>query len=44
VRKKLGNENFVSRAKPEVVASERERAVKVEAELAALRANVQDLE
>jgi valyl-tRNA synthetase len=44
VRKKLSNENFVARAKPEIVATERERALKIEAELAALQANMKDLE
>ncbi len=44
VRKKLSNENFVARAKPEIVASERDRAAKLESELAALTANMKDLE
>lgn len=43
-RKKLGNENFVSRAKSEVVEAERERLLRLEEELAVLRENLKDLE
>ncbi len=42
--KKLANEKFVTRAKPEVVQAERERLQQVEAELAALRTNLGELE
>ncbi|MBN2581516.1 MAG: class I tRNA ligase family protein, partial [Planctomycetes bacterium] len=42
-RKKLSNENFVARAKPEVVQAERDRLEKIESELAALEANLKDL-
>jgi valyl-tRNA synthetase len=44
IEKKLSNENFVARAKPEVVQNERERLAKFQAELAALQANLRDLE
>jgi valyl-tRNA synthetase len=42
--KKLANENFVARAKPEVVQAERDRLTGIEAELAVLEANLKDLE
>jgi valyl-tRNA synthetase len=42
--RKLSNENFVSRAKAEVVQAERDRLEKVKAELAVLLANLKDLE
>ena len=40
---KLGNEKFLANADPEVVASERERRVLLETELATLQANLQGL-
>ena len=43
-RNKLGNESFVGRAKPEVVAAERERLARLEEELSVLRGNLKDLE
>jgi len=43
-QKKLANENFVARAKPEVVQAERDRLDKINAELTALMANLKDLE
>jgi valyl-tRNA synthetase len=43
VEAKLGNENFTSRAKPEVVQRERERADEVRARIARLEAAMADL-
>ena len=43
LRKKLSNENFVSRAKPEVVESERGRLAELEGKLAALEARIAEL-
>ena len=43
LEKKLSNENFVTRAKPEVVERERERRTRLAEELAALEANLKDL-
>jgi valyl-tRNA synthetase len=40
---KLGNEKFIANADPEVVASERERRVLLETELATLQANLEGL-
>jgi valyl-tRNA synthetase len=44
MRKKLGNENFVSRAKPEVVEKERGRLVDMESQLETLNANLNALD
>ncbi|MEE8105279.1 MAG: valine--tRNA ligase [Planctomycetota bacterium] len=43
IEKKLGNENFVSRAKPEVVARERERLVEAQEKIAKLEQALADL-
>ena len=42
-RKKLENEQFLARAKPEVVARERERRGELEAELRSVEANLETL-
>ncbi len=43
-RKKLSNENFLQRAKPEVVEREKERLKEMEDQLAGLESNLRDLE
>lgn len=42
--KKLANENFISRAKPEVVERERERLAQLKEQLASVKKNLADLE
>jgi len=43
IEKKLGNENFVSRAKPEIVERERERLVEAQEKIAKLEQALADL-
>ncbi|MDP7033106.1 MAG: valine--tRNA ligase [Planctomycetota bacterium] len=43
-RKKLANDNFVQRAKPEVVAQERERLLEMERQLETIGSSLADLE
>ena len=43
-RRKLANENFVARAKPEIVERERESLAEMEAQVASLTANLQALD
>ena len=43
VRQKLSNENFVNRAKPEVVQQQRDRLIQLEEQFSTLEKNVADL-
>ena len=43
-RRKLSNENFLSKARPDVVERERERVTALEAELATVEKHLEDLE
>ena len=43
LNKKLSNENFVAKAKPEVVAGEREKLAKYEALMADIIANIEKM-